>query len=61
MSSPTEEDWAALLRLTRYLLHRPRAVYHFPWQKGDLAMTVHTDTDFAGCVSTRRSTSGGAA
>eukprot|EP00969_Alexandrium_andersonii_P030022 1309633-Alexandrium_andersonii.AAC.1 len=32
MSAPMREDWAALLRLARYLLRRPRAVYHFPWQ-----------------------------
>eukprot|EP00969_Alexandrium_andersonii_P299728 13250870-Alexandrium_andersonii.AAC.1 len=61
MSNRTAEDWAALARLTRYLLHRPRAVYYFPWQKGDQFMTVYADTDFAGCLSTRRSTSGGAA
>eukprot|EP00969_Alexandrium_andersonii_P273635 12094282-Alexandrium_andersonii.AAC.1 len=61
MSSPTEEDWAALLRLTRYLLQRPRAVHHFPWQKGDPCLTVYADTDFAGCMTTRRSTCGGAA
>eukprot|EP00969_Alexandrium_andersonii_P309356 13671172-Alexandrium_andersonii.AAC.1 len=26
MSAPASEDWAALVRLTRYLLQRPRAV-----------------------------------
>eukprot|EP00969_Alexandrium_andersonii_P250388 11065898-Alexandrium_andersonii.AAC.1 len=61
MSCPTEEDWTALQRLARYLLLRPRAVYHFPWQKGDQCLTVYADTDFAGCLDTRRSISGGAA
>eukprot|EP00969_Alexandrium_andersonii_P345257 15262332-Alexandrium_andersonii.AAC.1 len=61
MSSPTEEDWAALQRLARYLLMRPRAVYQFPWQRGDQRLTFYADADFAGCMSTRRSTSGGAA
>eukprot|EP00969_Alexandrium_andersonii_P003374 144895-Alexandrium_andersonii.AAC.1 len=61
MSCPTEEDWTALQRLTRYMLLRPRAVYYFPWQKGDQCLTVYADADFAGCMTTRRSTCGGAA
>ena len=32
MAAPTSLDWAALLRLTRYLASRPRQVYSFPWQ-----------------------------
>ena len=32
MAEPSSLDWAALLRLTRYLAGRPRLVYSFPWQ-----------------------------
>eukprot|EP00969_Alexandrium_andersonii_P042806 1877470-Alexandrium_andersonii.AAC.1 len=35
--------------------------YSFPWRKGEQRSTVYADTDFAGCVATRRSTRGGAA
>ena len=47
-------------RLTRYLKDSPRLVYSFPWQK-DSDLDVFVDTDFAGCLATRRSTSGGVA
>ena len=60
MSNPTTQDWAALERLVRYLAHRPRAVYCYPWQDAGLGFSVFVDTDFAGCILTRRSTSGGA-
>eukprot|EP00969_Alexandrium_andersonii_P281508 12444350-Alexandrium_andersonii.AAC.1 len=32
VSAPTSTDWAALARLARYLIRRPRRMYHFPWQ-----------------------------
>ena len=60
MSAPSTQDWAALERLARYLAHRPRAVYSYPWQDAGLGLAVYADTDFAGCILTRRSTSGGA-
>eukprot|EP00969_Alexandrium_andersonii_P289659 12803038-Alexandrium_andersonii.AAC.1 len=59
MSAPTRQGWAALLRLARYFLWRPRAVYHFSRQDAGEAITVYVDTDFAGCLTTWRSTSGG--
>ena len=42
------------------LLSAPRLVCEFPWQP-EANLDVFVDTDFAGCVATRRSTSGGAA
>ena len=39
----------------------PRRVYHFAWQTADQPLRVCVDTDFAGCLLTRRSTSGGCA
>eukprot|EP00969_Alexandrium_andersonii_P127804 5648457-Alexandrium_andersonii.AAC.1 len=59
MASPTTTDWAALVRLTRYLIVRPRCVYHFPWQDEGAPLRVHVDTDFAGRLHARRSTCGG--
>ena len=51
-------DWLALRRIVRYLLGHPRVVHKFIWhESGNL--TVLVDTDFAGCLQTRRSTSGG--
>eukprot|EP00969_Alexandrium_andersonii_P217877 9624346-Alexandrium_andersonii.AAC.1 len=59
MAAPTTADWAALVRLIRYLVVRPRCVYHFPWQDEGATLCAYVDTDFAGCLHTRRSTSGG--
>ena len=36
-------------------------MYRFPWQEKPAGINVDVDTDFAGCKSTRRSTSGGVA
>jgi len=58
MSSPTEGSWAALKRLCRYLVGLPRLVYHYRFQEAD-TVDVYTDTDWAGCPRTRKSTSGG--
>ena len=58
MSSPTDLSLAALKRLGRYVHGHRRLVYHYPWQtvsRGD----THSDTDWAGCLKTRKSTSGG--
>ena len=58
MSKPTENSWNALKRLCRYLAGLPRLVYTYGWQDVD-AIDVYTDTDWAGCPRTRKSTSGG--
>eukprot|EP00969_Alexandrium_andersonii_P190820 8429709-Alexandrium_andersonii.AAC.1 len=59
MSSPTTADWSALLRLARYLVLQPRAVYSFPWQDEGAGIRAVVDADFAGCLRTRGSTRGG--
>ena len=61
MSAPRQRDKAALRRLRRYLLGVPRVVYRFRPLPPGLPLQVHADTDFAGCIHTRRSTSGGCA
>ncbi len=58
MAAPTEQSWAALKRLCRYLVGLPRMVYVYRWQKVQ-SVEVFTDTDWAGCPRTRKSTSGG--
>ena len=60
MSAPDRASQLALQRFTRYLKDSPRLVYSYPWQE-DCDLDVFGDTDFAGCLATRRSTSGGAA
>ncbi len=59
MSAPTKRDSEALKRLARYLLVTPRVVLHFGWQHKPKLLSVYTDSDWAGCVRTRKSTSGG--
>ena len=61
MASPCEDDLSALRRVARYLLGSPRLVLHFEWQARVLELDVYADTDFAGCVESRKSTSGGCA
>ncbi len=58
MSKPTESSWTALKRLCRYLVGLPRLVHIYRWQCAD-TIDVYTDTDWAGCPRTRKSTSGG--
>jgi hypothetical protein len=58
MANPCKSAWNALKRLCRYLVGLPRMVFKYPWQKAS-TIEVYTDTDFAGCPRTRKSTSGG--
>ncbi len=60
MSEPRAADLRALGRVARYLVGAPRVVYEYPWQPRP-ALVAYTDSDFAGCVASRLSTSGGAA
>jgi hypothetical protein len=59
MSRPDQGSWAGLKRLDRYLLKRPRVTTNYHYQRRRDTVTVWTDTDFAGCKETRKSTSGG--
>ena len=59
MSSPSRQDWERLQRLARYLRHRPRCVLWYAYQGTPSEVTCFTDSDWAGCKRTRRSTSGG--
>ena len=57
-ASPNEAAVKALKRLVKYLIGRPRLVWHFPCQACSNTLTVPVDTDDASCLVTRRSTSG---
>ena len=58
-ATPTKKSHEKLKRLARYVTGAPRLTYQFPYQSKQPGITVYVDTDFAGCKSTRRSTSGG--
>ena len=59
MAAPTMLSVEALKRLGRYLAGKPRLVFHYPYQEGVDGVDVYGDTDHAGCLRTRKSTSGG--
>ena len=59
MSNPCSHHWQQLSKIGRYLLGKPRLVLKFPWQEESKMITTYTDSDWAGCVKTARSTSGG--
>ena len=61
MAAPTVGDWEALKRLGRYLIGKSRSVIKFGYQSNPGTIDIWTDTDFAGCKRTRKSTSGGIA
>jgi len=58
MAEPTERHWEMLTRAARYLVHAPRVVQRFRYQASFDRLDVHTDTDHAGCIRTRKSTTG---
>ena len=59
MARPRAGDWATLKRIGRYLLGKPRLVVKFDWQQVPKHVDCFTDSDWAGCKTTCRSTSGG--
>jgi len=59
MAEPTTMGVEALERIGRYLVKRPRLVYKYPVNSIVSAFDIYVDTDHAGCLRTRKSTSGG--
>jgi len=60
MSSPKTGDWHLLRRIARYLRAVPRLCQTFTWQDMPKRVDGYVDSDWAGCKTTCRSTSGGA-
>lgn len=60
MSAPKQGSWDAMKRLARYLLEKPRVIWQFGVDtKGDPEIIeVYSDSDWAGCRKSRKSTSG---
>ena len=58
MAVPTTGGVQALKRMGRYLEGHKRMVYEYCFQDA-ASVEVYSDTDWAGCVKTRKSTSGG--
>ena len=59
MSNPTQNDDKQLKRLARYLIGRERAVTEYGYQGNYRSIEVWSDTDYAGCKRTRKSSTGG--
>ena len=59
MASPTVGDAIKLKRLAKYLVKYLRAVFRYKFQKPPSRIRVFSDTDWAGCIKTRKSTQGG--
>ena len=58
-SAPTEADESRLKRICRYLAGVLRAASVFEWQTVQPFVETLVDSDFAGCLETRKSTIGG--
>ena len=61
MSKPDNADLESMRRLERFLKGRPRSVTWYRYQEERNTLEVFTDSDWAGCRVTKRSTSGGCA
>ena len=59
MANPRKADWEKIMKIAKYLKGRPRYVIFFRPQTNVYCINGYGDSDFAGEVSTRKSTSGG--
>ena len=60
MSDPEPSDEKSIIRVLRYLKQSGMVEYLYKWQDSPTEILVYTDSDWAGCQRTRRSTTGGA-
>ena len=59
MAKPTVGGWKKLKRIGRYLIGKTRASISYKWQGREEEIDGYTDSDWAGCRATGKSTSGG--
>jgi len=59
MSAPRQSSMRKLRKIGRYLIGKPRLVSKFAWQEWPSLVSAFTDSDWAGCARTAKSTSGG--
>jgi thiol-disulfide isomerase/thioredoxin len=60
LKDPKQRHWTMLKHLARYLKNKPRLVQLFRYQHNISEMVGWADSNHAGCIRTRKSTSGGA-
>ena len=58
IANPREVHQVSLKRLARYVRIRPRMLQRFPFQGQVGCLAAWSDSNHAGCVRTRKSTSG---
>ena len=59
LSAPTQSDMSALKKVGKFLMGKPRMISHFRFGERNQPLIVEGDSDHAGCLRTRKSTSGG--
>ena len=59
MAKPTSKVWRKVKRAVRYMIGAKRLVWHMDDREEEMALDVFADSDWAGCKSSRKSTSGG--
>ena len=58
MQSPQRHHLTKLKRCARYLKYAPRCVQRLAYQSSIKCIDAYTDSDYAGCIRTRKSTTG---
>ena len=59
MASPRTTSWIPLKKIARYLVSRTRVRWEFHWREEPGSWKAVTDSDWAGCSRTRKSTTSG--
>ena len=59
MANPRVGDEMLIKRVIRYLRKYPRCINHMPFQDSGNPLRIMVDSDWAGDINNRRSTSGG--